>query len=136
MTPNLCWFFLMSILNPKAYPCGNPELTVQIFELIEIAKAFGQIKKGANETTKSINRGIAGLVIIAVDSDPLEIVLHLPLLCEDKNIPYIFVNNKYLLGKACGVPRAVIACSIVTNLNENLNNQIKNIQNKIEKFLN
>jgi U4/U6 small nuclear ribonucleoprotein SNU13 len=42
------------------------------------------LKKGANETTKALNRGMAGLVIIAADTQPLEIVLHLPLLCEDK----------------------------------------------------
>jgi U4/U6 small nuclear ribonucleoprotein SNU13 len=126
----------MLVSNPKAYPCGNYELTTQILELVEIARVYNQLKKGANETTKSVNRGIARLVILALDSDPLEIVLHIPLLCEDKNIPYIFINNKHLLGKACGVPRSVIACSILANLNENLNDQIINIQNKIEKFLN
>ena len=123
-------------VNPKSYPLGDNKLTKQILDLIELAKTFNQIKKGANETTKAISRGFADLVIIAVDSDPLEIVLHLPLLCEDKNIPYIFIKNKRLLGRACGVPRTVIACCIIVNINSNLNNQIKNIKNKIEKFLN
>ena len=45
------------------------------------------LKKGANETTKALNRGMAGLVILAADTEPLEIVLHLPLLCEDKVSP-------------------------------------------------
>jgi U4/U6 small nuclear ribonucleoprotein SNU13 len=126
----------MSYLNPKSYPLGDNNLTRQILDLIELAKAFNQIKKGANETTKAITRGFADLVIIAIDSEPLEIVLHLPLLCEDKNIPYIFIKNKKLLGKACGVPRTVIACCIVVNTNSNLNSQIKNIRNKVEKFLN
>jgi U4/U6 small nuclear ribonucleoprotein SNU13 len=42
------------------------------------------LKKGANETTKALNRGMADLVILAADTEPLEIILHLPLLCEDK----------------------------------------------------
>jgi ribosomal protein L7Ae-like RNA K-turn-binding protein len=43
-----------------------------------------QIKKGANEATKTLNRGITELIIIAADANPLEIVLHLPILCEEK----------------------------------------------------
>jgi U4/U6 small nuclear ribonucleoprotein SNU13 len=41
-----------------------------------------QIKKGANEATKTLNRGITELIVIAADANPLEIVLHLPILCE------------------------------------------------------
>ena len=49
-----------------------------------------QIKKGANEATKTLNRGIAELIVMAADATPLEILLHLPLLCEDKvNLIYI-----------------------------------------------
>lgn len=45
---------------------------------------------------------------------PIEIVLHLPLLCEDKNVPYVYVPSRAALGRACGVSRNVIACSITT----------------------
>jgi U4/U6 small nuclear ribonucleoprotein SNU13 len=31
---------------------------------------------------------------MAADAEPLEILLHLPLLCEDKNVPYVFVRSK------------------------------------------
>ena len=34
--------------------------------------------------TKGLNRGIAELVVLAADAEPLEILLHLPLVCEDK----------------------------------------------------
>ena len=34
--------------------------------------------------TKTLNRGIAKFIIMAADTEPLEILLHLPLLCEDK----------------------------------------------------
>lgn len=34
--------------------------------------------------TKCLNRGIAELIVMAADAEPLEILLHLPLLCEDK----------------------------------------------------
>jgi hypothetical protein len=42
------------------------------------------LKKGANEATKTLNRGISEIIILAADTAPLAILLHLPLLCEDK----------------------------------------------------
>lgn len=33
---------------------------------------------------KTLNRGIAEFVVMAADAEPLEILLHLPLLAEDK----------------------------------------------------
>lgn len=52
-----------------------------------------QLKKGANEATKTLNRGISEFVVMAADTEPIEILLHLPLLAEDKNVPYVFVSS-------------------------------------------
>ena len=73
------------------------------------ATNYKQLRKGANEATKTLNRGQSEFVILAADSEPLEILLHIPLLCEDKNVPYVFVRSKQALGRACGVSRPVIA---------------------------
>ena len=85
--------------------------------------------------TKTLNRGIAELIIMAADAEPLEILLHLPLLCEDKNVPYVFVASKMALGRSCGVSRPVIACSITTNEGSQLKNQIQSLKDQIEKLL-
>ncbi|KAI8827409.1 putative ribosomal protein l7ae, partial [Chytriomyces cf. hyalinus JEL632] len=69
------------------------------------------------------------------DTEPLEILLHLPLLCEDKNVPYVFVKSKVALGRACGVSRPVIACSVTTNEGSELKAQIQAIKLQIEKLL-
>ena len=34
--------------------------------------------------TKTLNRGISEFVVMAADTEPIEILLHLPLLAEDK----------------------------------------------------
>lgn len=44
--------------------------------------------------TKALNRGLSEFIVMAADAQPLEILLHLPLLCEDKNVPYVFVRSK------------------------------------------
>ncbi|CAB0038597.1 unnamed protein product [Trichogramma brassicae] len=102
-------------VNPKAYPLADGTLTPKLLNLVQQAMNYKQLRKGANETTKTLNRGISEFIIMAADAVPLEILLHLPLLCEDKNVPYVFVRSKQALGRACGVSRPVVACSITTN---------------------
>jgi U4/U6 small nuclear ribonucleoprotein SNU13 len=70
--------------NPKAFPLADAALTNQILDLIQQASHYKQLKKGANEATKTLNRGIAEFIVMTADVEPIEIVLHLPLLCEDK----------------------------------------------------
>ena len=106
-----------------------------LLDLLNQAKTFKLLKKGANETTKALNRGVADLIILAADTEPLEIILHLPLLCEDKNVPYVFVPSKIALGRACGVSRPVIACSVTSNEASQLKDQIQKIKDKIEQLL-
>ncbi|KAM7495690.1 hypothetical protein LguiB_030299 [Lonicera macranthoides] len=102
-------------VNPKAYPLADSQLSITILDLIQQAANYKQLKKGANEATKTLNRGISEFVVMAADAEPLEILLHLPLLAEDKNVPYVFVSSKQALGRACGVTRPVIACSVTSN---------------------
>ncbi len=65
------------------------ENTEKAFEAIEIAKSSGKLKKGANEVTKVIEKGKAKLVVIAEDTSPKEIIMHIPMLCEEKKITCI-----------------------------------------------
>jgi len=124
-----------SDVNPKAYPLADADLAQQILSLIQQAVNYKQLKKGANEATKTLNRGTSEVIVLAADAEPLEILLHLPLLCEDKNVPYVFVRSKQALGRACGVTRPVISCSVISNPNSQIKTQIDSIRNNIEKLL-
>uniref|UniRef100_A0A7S0YZU3 Ribosomal protein eL8/eL30/eS12/Gadd45 domain-containing protein n=3 Tax=Hemiselmis TaxID=77924 RepID=A0A7S0YZU3_9CRYP len=124
-----------SDVNPKAFPLAGAELSVTILELVQQATNYKQLKKGANEATKTLNRGISEFIVMAADTEPLEILLHLPLLCEDKNVPYVFVGSKQALGRACGVSRPVIAASVTTNEGSQLKGQIQSLKDQIEKLL-
>ncbi len=46
--------------------------------------------------TKTLNRGIAEFIILTADTEPLEILLHLPLLCEEK-VRLPFACNERML---------------------------------------
>ena len=121
--------------DERIFPKADKALQKEIFSLITKASQLKQIKKGANEATKTLNRGISDLIIIAADAKPLEIVLHLPLLCEDKNVPYVFVESQKLLGRSCGVSRPVIAVSILNKTPEILKKTVDKLKDKIEQLL-
>ncbi|MDO9517657.1 MAG: 50S ribosomal protein L7Ae [Methanosarcinaceae archaeon] len=89
------------------------ELANKALEAVELARDTGKIKKGTNEATKAIERGIAKLIVIAEDVEPSEVVMHLPALCEEKNTPYIFVKQQKELGAACGIGVACAAIAII-----------------------
>lgn len=89
----------------------SPEIMERAYETVKLAKDDGKLRKGANEATKAVERGITKLLVIALDVDPPEIVAHLPLLAEEKKITYVYVDSKIKLGEAAGidVPSAAIA---------------------------
>ncbi|EAT45362.1 AAEL003352-PA [Aedes aegypti] len=122
-------------VNPKAYPLADQALTSKIMTLIQQAVNYKQLRRGANEATKTLNRGLSEFIVMAADAEPLEIILHLPLLCEDKNVPYVFVRSKQALGRACGVSRPIVACSVTINEGSQLKSQIVTIQQEIERLL-
>ena len=62
---------------------------------------------------KYINKDEVECVVLAADADPIELLSHLPVICDEKSIPYCFVPHSSHLGRACGITRPVIACCII-----------------------
>jgi U4/U6 small nuclear ribonucleoprotein SNU13 len=81
-------FFLLSPTLSKsetnfvkiAWPVADEALTQNILDVVQQASHYKQLKKGANEATKTLNRGTSEIIILAADTSPLAILLHLPLL--------------------------------------------------------
>ncbi|MGC9009403.1 MAG: 50S ribosomal protein L7Ae [Sulfolobales archaeon] len=91
-----------------------PEIAEKAYELVNKARTTGgKIKKGVNETTKAVERGEAKLVIIAEDVNPPEVVLHLPYLCDEKKVPYLYVPSKARLGQAAGIQVAASSVAVI-----------------------
>ena len=121
-------------LNDRDRPKADQDLSQNNMNLIQQTNLIKKLKRGANEATNSLNRDIAELIVLAADAKPLEIILHLPLLCEDKSVPYIFVESMAELGQACGTSRNVVACAIIKNVDDSrMNDEIKDMKVKIEE---
>ena len=103
--------FLLS--KPHVKFTAPKELQDIAYEIIEIARDTGKVRKGTNETTKAVERAIAKFVVIAEDVDPPEIVFHLPVMCEEKNIPFIYVASKNKVGTALGIDVPSASAAII-----------------------
>ncbi|MBU0471408.1 MAG: 50S ribosomal protein L7Ae [Nanoarchaeota archaeon] len=88
-------------------------MSEKIYEAIELARKTGKIKKGSNEVTKQIEKGTPKLVVVAKDVQPPEIVMHLPLLCKEKQIKYVEVDSREQLGAAAGLPVGTATVAII-----------------------
>ena len=89
------------------------ELSDKAYEIVEAARDTGKIRKGTNEVTKLVERGDAVLVVMAEDVQPPEILAHMPLLCEERNIPYAYVPSKAELGNAVGLEKPTASVAVL-----------------------
>ncbi|MEM5872058.1 MAG: 50S ribosomal protein L7Ae [Candidatus Aenigmatarchaeota archaeon] len=108
----------------------SKDLTDKIYEAVEVASNTGKVRKGVNETTKCIERGLAKLVIIASDVSPEEIVMHIPALCNEKKTICVEVPSKLELGKAAGLD--VASSSVAIEDAGDASKLIEEIKKKVE----
>ena len=108
------------------------ELADKAYEALEIARDTGKITKGTNEVTKAMERGDALLVLIAEDIDPPEIAAHMPVLAEEKEIPYVDIPTKDELGEAAGLNVGTASAGI-TDAGE-ATELIKDVAEKVEEL--
>lgn len=83
------------------------------YEAVESARDTGEVSKGTNEVTKAVERGQAAFVVMAQDVQPEEVLAHIPLLCEEKGIPYAYVPSKLELGTAAGLEVGTASVAVV-----------------------
>ncbi len=89
------------------------DLVNPIYEAVRVAAQSGKVRKGTNEATKAVERGLSKLIIIAEDVEPPEVVAHLPIICDEQGAQYAFVPSKQDLGKALGIDVTSAAAAIL-----------------------
>ena len=108
------------------------EVVDAAYEALQLATQTGSVRKGTNETTKAIERAQAKLVVIAEDVDPPEAVAHLPLICDERKIPYVFVPSKQKIGSATGID-VPSAAACITEVGDAAS-LVKEISKRIEEI--
>lgn len=94
-----------------------PHLPPQMLTLPPTGAKLKAINRGVKECEKAIKRCPpktasnasavpAGLVVIAGDISPMDVIMHFPVLCEEHGVPYVFVKSRAELGLAACTKRA------------------------------
>ncbi len=111
--------------SPIAEPMADEKLTDLLLKITKkrilpmslsiVAKDKEQIRRGVKEVVKAITRDKAkgGLVLICGDISPIEVVAHLPVFCEEREIAYIYIPSRDALGEACRTKRPT-SCALLT----------------------
>ena len=92
-------------VSPIADPLARDKLCKKLLKLIQKGMKDKLVKRGVKETVKAVRKGSKGIVIIAADISPIDVLSHLPILCEDKSIPYMYVKSRAEVGQACKTKR-------------------------------
>jgi len=93
--------------SPIADPIIDGKLLARALKLLKKAVQDKQCRRGVPECTKALRKGMKGICFIAADVYPIDIVAHLPILCEEKDVPYCYVKSRTELGAACQTRRSV-----------------------------
>eukprot|EP01111_Echinosteliopsis_oligospora_P019148 TRINITY_DN90_c0_g1_i1.p1 TRINITY_DN90_c0_g1~~TRINITY_DN90_c0_g1_i1.p1 ORF type:complete len:272 (+),score=118.91 TRINITY_DN90_c0_g1_i1:58-816(+) len=98
-------------LAPIATPLADESLQRRLFKLVKRSAEDKQIRRGVKEVVKFIRKDINPenaknkLAIFGGDLSPIDVVSHIPISCENANIPYVYVRSRQKLGKYAGTKR-------------------------------
>ncbi|XP_072257158.1 H/ACA ribonucleoprotein complex subunit 2 [Pyxicephalus adspersus] len=106
---------LVAALNPIAQPLAGRKLTKRLYKCVKKAVKQKNIRRGVKEVQKFLNKGEKGIVVLAGDTLPIEVYCHVPVMCEDRGIPYAYIPSKSDLGAAAGSKRPTCVILIKPN---------------------
>ncbi|GAA5992207.1 hypothetical protein JCM11641_001015 [Rhodosporidiobolus odoratus] len=95
----------LATLAEIAKPLAVKKTGKHVLKLVKKASKSRHLKRGVKEVVKSIRKGEKGIVVLAADISPVDILTHIPLLAEEANCPYIWVTSKESLGLASSTKR-------------------------------
>ena len=100
-------------MSSIAKPLASKKTTKRIHKLVRKASVAKVVKRGVKEVVKALRKGEKGFCIIAGDISPVDVITHLPIMCEDRDIPYFYVPSKHDLGAAATTKRPT-SCILIT----------------------
>merc|ERR1712223_897594 len=96
-----------------AKPMASRKLAKKLYKCIKKGmKHKTHIRNGLKDVQSRIRKGEKGIVVFAGDVTPIDVMCHLPSVCEEKGIPYVFTPSRALLGQAMGVKRGSLMVMI------------------------
>ncbi|CAG8551108.1 12286_t:CDS:2 [Ambispora leptoticha] len=103
----------LDALSPIAKPLASEHLTKKLLKTVQKAGKRKHLTRGVKEVVKGLRKGKKGLVIIAGDISPIDVITHLPVLCEEKSVPYVYVPSRLDLGYNAATKRPTSVVMVI-----------------------
>lgn len=96
-----------------AKPLADEKLCKKVLKLSRRAAKRKQVKRGVKEVVKAIRKGsVKGICVLAGDISPIDVITHIPIVCEEAKVPYVYVPSKEELG-ASGLSKRPTSCMLI-----------------------
>lgn len=96
---------LITLVNAIAKPLASRKLTKKLYKVVKKSQKAKRLKRGVREVVKGLRKDEKGLIILAGDVSPIDVISHIPVFCEDKGVPYCYVPTRKDLGAAAFTKR-------------------------------
>merc|ERR1719246_174263 len=94
-------------VSPLAKPIITDKLLERSLKLLKKAVSEKKARRGVPECVKAVRKGQQGICFLAGDIFPLDVFAHVPVLCEEKGVHYVYVKSRHELGAACQTKRPI-----------------------------
>lgn len=111
---NMSYEEKLNFTSPIAEPLASKKLAKKLMKLLKKAQAKKAVARGIKDVPKNLRKGkiSPGLVVIAGDIEPVDVAAHIPLVFEEKDLPYCYVPSKRDIGLALGTKRSVALAAV------------------------
>ncbi|XP_023330004.1 H/ACA ribonucleoprotein complex subunit 2-like protein [Eurytemora carolleeae] len=123
----------LKYVSVVATPIASKKFAKKIYKLIKKgSKQKTFVRSGLKDVQSRIRKGERGIVIFAGDVTPVDVMIHMPGVCEDLDIPYVYTPSRTDLGSAMGVKRGCLMMLVrehadYKDLYDEVNKEIKGL---------
>ena len=110
---------------------SNDTLRSKILKLSRHLNREKVLRRGVKDVVKAIKKGNKGIVILAADVSPVDVISHIPVMCEAAHIPYVYVRSRMELGVAAETKKPTSVVLMLKPSNESLVEKFDKLHQKI-----
>lgn len=106
---------LVTLVNEIAKPMASKKLTKKLYKVVKKAHKAKRLRRGVREVVKALRKNEKGVVVLAGNVSPIDVISHIPVFCEDKGVPYCYIPSRRDLGTASQTKRPTSAVLVQTS---------------------
>ena len=96
-------------ISPIAKPMASEKVTLKLISLTSKLAGNNLVRKGVKAVNKFFRsdelKKNKSICVLAGDVSPVDVISHIPILCEKNKVPYIYIPSRQALGTASKTKR-------------------------------